>query len=99
MNGNNRIRGVVVDAGHGGADPGAVSSGLQEKNLNLEAARYMYDRLRQLGIPAVMTRNDDRTLTREERINTMVNSFGNTPDVLVLSNHVNAGGGGFSYHC
>ncbi len=53
----------------------------------------MYQRLRELGIPAVLTRADDTTLTRDERINTMINSFGNGEDVLILSNHINAGGG------
>ncbi len=32
------ITGVIVDAGHGGTDPGAVSSGLQEKDFTLEAS-------------------------------------------------------------
>lgn len=93
MIGNGNVKGVVVDAGHGGSDPGAVGNGLREKDLNLRAAQYMYQRLRDLGIPAVMTRTGDESITRDERIGTMVNSFGRTPDVLVLSNHINAGGG------
>ena len=93
MNQERRVTGVVVDAGHGGTDPGAVSGNLREKDFNLRAAQYMYQRLRELGIPAVLTRSDDTTLTRDERINTMVNSFGNGRDVLILSNHINAGGG------
>ncbi len=99
MNNNPTIKGVVVDAGHGGSDPGAVSGNLREKDFNLRAAQYMYQRLRDLGIPAVLTRNDDRTLTRDERVNTMVNTFGNGKDVLILSNHINAGGERFNYHC
>jgi len=87
------VKGVVVDAGHGGSDPGAVSGGLREKDFTLEAARYMYNRLKELGIPTVITRDTDRTLTRDERVSTMVDSFGNGADVLVLSNHINAGGG------
>ena len=88
-----RVSGVVVDAGHGGDDPGAVSNGLREKDFTLEAAKYLYQRLKELGIPVAITRDTDRTLSREERINTMVNSFGNGRDVLVLSNHINSGGG------
>ena len=86
------VKGVVVDAGHGGSDPGAVSKGLREKDFTLEAAKYMYNRLKDLGIPVAITRDTDRSLTREERINTMINSFGNGEDVLVLSNHINSGG-------
>lgn len=52
----------------------------------------MYKRLKELGIPVAITRDTDRTLTRDERVNTMVNSFGNGKDVLVLSNHINSGG-------
>ncbi len=52
----------------------------------------MYDRFRELGIPVILTRDDDSTLSRQERINTM-RSLGTGADVLVLSNHINAGGG------
>ena len=88
-----RTIGVVVDAGHGGDDPGALGSGLKEKDLTLQAANYMYRRLQELGIPAVITRDTDRTLTRQERINTSLNAFGKDADVILVSNHINAGGG------
>ena len=54
-----RVTGVVVDAGHGGADPGAVSGGLQEKDFTLDASLYMYERLQELGIHAVLTRDSE----------------------------------------
>ena len=88
-----RTIGVIVDAGHGGVDGGASGSGLVEKDLTLQAAKYMYQRLTDLGIPAVITRDTDRTLTREERIGTALNSFGRNSDVILISNHINAGGG------
>ena len=62
---------IVVDAGHGGSDPGAVSGILKESDLNLEAALYMYDRFKELGVPVTITRDSDRTLTRNERLNTL----------------------------
>ena len=83
---------IVVDAGHGGSDPGAVSGNLREADFNLEAALYMYNRFKELGVPVVITRDTDRTLTRSERLNTM-RSFGNDSNVIILSNHINAGGG------
>ena len=83
---------IVVDAGHGGDDPGAVYGGLQEKNFNLEAANYMYRRFQDLGLPVAITRTDDTTLTREERLNTM-RSLGTDSQVIILSNHINSGGG------
>ena len=89
---NNGYR-IVVDAGHGGSDPGAVSGNLREKDFTLEAANYMYNRFRELGVPVAITRTTDETLSRAERLGTMTNSFGNDSKVIVLSNHINAGGG------
>ena len=83
---------IVVDAGHGGSDPGAVSGNLKEKDFTLQAANYMYDRFKELGVPVAITRDDDRTLTRQERLSTMTDTFGNDSKVIILSNHINAGG-------
>lgn len=84
---------VVVDAGHGGVDPGAVYGGLQEKDLTLRAAKYMYDRFNDLGVPVKLTRSEDETLPKKERVNRILDAFGNRDDVIVISNHINAGGG------
>ena len=83
---------IVVDAGHGGVDSGAVSGNLQEKDFNLQTANYMYNRFKELGVPVTITRDTDKTLSRAERLNTM-KSLGTDPNVIVLSNHINAGGG------
>ena len=88
-----RVTGVVVDAGHGGADPGAVSGGLQEKDFTLDASLYMYERLQQLGIPAVLTRDSDENLSRTERLRRANEAFGGSSNVILISNHINAGGG------
>ena len=91
------LRGVVVDAGHGGDDPGAIGNGIVEKDYTLLISKYMYDRLKELGIPVIITRDSDITLTPSERVNRVKNAFGNYKDVLVISNHINAGGG--DSHC
>ena len=83
---------------HGGSDPGAVSGNLRESDFNLKAALYMYNRFKELGVPVTITRDTDRTLTRSERLNTMRNSFGTDPNVIILSNHINAGGGEVFLH-
>ncbi len=83
---------VVVDAGHGGVNAGAVYGGL-EKDLTLRAAKYMYDRFNDLGVPVKLTRSDDETLPKKERVNRILDAFGNRDDVIVISNHINAGGG------
>lgn len=84
---------VIVDAGHGGEDPGALGSGLKEKDLTLQAAQYMYKRLQELGIPAVLTRDSDISLPKNERINKVLSLYGKDPNVILVSNHINAGGG------
>ena len=84
---------VVIDAGHGGNDPGALANNLLEKDLNLKAAKYIYKRLQELGIPATIVRDSDETLDREERIDRILNAYGNNSDIILISNHVNAGGG------
>lgn len=91
------IKGIVVDAGHGGADPGATANGLREKDLNLKAAQYMYQRLQELGIPTTIVRDTDETVDRDERVKRILDAYGNDPNVIVISNHINAGGG--DGHC
>jgi N-acetylmuramoyl-L-alanine amidase len=58
---------VVVDAGHGGSDPGAMSGGLYEKNINLAVALKVADLLEQRGLGVLLTRREDRYVELEER--------------------------------
>jgi N-acetylmuramoyl-L-alanine amidase len=61
---------VVIDAGHGGRDPGAtsVSGDLSEKQLTLALARELRDKLVERGrLRVAMSRDDDWYLTLEER--------------------------------
>lgn len=67
---NPRLPLVVIDAGHGGHDPGATSpySGKREKDLTLELARAIRDDLVAGGrVRVALTRSDDRYLVLEER--------------------------------
>lgn len=86
-------RKIVIDAGHGGEDPGALGNGITEKNMTLAISEYMYDRFRELGIPVKLTRNSDETVNPSDRVNRILEAFGNDKDVIVISNHINAGGG------
>ncbi len=83
---------VIVDAGHGGNDPGAVNGNIKEKDLTLQAAKYIDRRLKELGINSVLTRDDDEYLPREDRIR-RINSLANNQPAILISNHINAGGG------
>ena len=58
---------VVVDAGHGGHDGGAVSHGVIEKNLSLDIANRLKKELEAAGLRVVMTRSGDRFLSLDER--------------------------------
>ena len=87
------LKGIVIDPGHGGTDPGAVSNNLKEKDYTLLISKYMYDRFKELGIPVKMTRDTDVTLSPRERTNKVKSFFGDGKDVVVISNHLNAGGG------
>ena len=86
------LKGVVLDSGHGGSDVGASGNGIIEKDLTLKISKYMYDRLKALGIPVKMTRDSDITLDPKERVRVVRDQFGNGSDVVVVSNHINAGG-------
>ena len=89
---------IVVDAGHGGEDPGASGNGIIEKEYTLKISQYIYDRLKELGLDVKMTRTTDETLSPTERVDRVLDAFGDDSDVIVISNHINAGGEGFSYH-
>lgn len=89
---------IVIDAGHGGSDPGASGNGIIEKDLTLAISKYMYDRFKELGIPVKITRDNDMTLSPSERVEKILDAYGNNPNVIVISNHINAGGAEFSYH-
>lgn len=88
---NDNIR-VVIDAGHGGSDPGAVSGNLKEKDINLMIAQYMLERFQDLGIPATLIRSTDETIDPTERVRRILAAYGDNPNVVVISNHINAAG-------
>ncbi len=92
---NNNVK-VVIDAGHGGNDPGTSGNGLKEKDYTLLISQYMAERLKDLGYNVYLTREEDISLTPNERVNRIINAFGNNSDVLVISNHLNAGGSDIS---
>lgn len=60
---------VVIDAGHGGHDPGASGATLREKTVVLGLARALRDRLlAEGGVRVALTREDDRYLVLAERV-------------------------------
>ena len=85
---------VIIDAGHGGFDPGGGSNVyFKEKDKNLQISLYQNRRLNELGIKSVLVRSTDETLTPDERI-ARINALGAAPEDILISNHVNFGGAG-----
>ncbi len=60
---------IILDAGHGGEDPGAVSGDLIEKDLNFEITMQLSALLDSCGYNAVLTRKDDNLLYNEGQEN------------------------------
>ena len=81
-------RRIVIDAGHGGKDPGAIGpSGLLEKDIVLSMALLLAEEVKsKLGWDVVLTRNDDTFIPLEERT-ALANKVGAD---LFVSLHVNA---------
>ena len=82
-----RLGKVVVDAGHGGKDPGAFGvGGLQEKDINLDIAARVARNLRDAGVDVLETRSNDDFISLAERT-----AMASRPGVdLFISIHSNA---------
>lgn len=69
---------VVIDAGHGGEDPGKVGiNGALEKDINLSVAFLVKQYLEMQDVTVVMTRNDDEGLYRQESPNKKIEDLKN----------------------
>ncbi len=81
---------IIIDAGHGGLDGGAVSEdGVSEKEINLSIAKYLESYLNQSGARVIMTRSTDKSLHKNE--NATVNEKKKS-DLLVRKTKVNESG-------
>ena len=80
------VRMVVLDPGHGGRDPGAITPGLREKDVTLALAHRVRPLLAARGLEVLLTRDGDRTVELEERT---AFAEGEGADLFV-SLHVNA---------
>ncbi|WP_199618533.1 N-acetylmuramoyl-L-alanine amidase [Paenibacillus alkalitolerans] len=78
---------IVIDPGHGGTDPGAVGvNGLYEKTVNDEVAYRLKDVLLEKGYEVVMTRETDKSMTLQSRV-----EIANSSDAdLFVSVHANS---------
>ena len=81
---NNRI--ILIDAGHGGKDPGASSKGVTEKSVVIKVAKLVEQKLKNSGASVVMTRAGDSYPTLQNRV-ALAKS---TNSEIFVSIHVNA---------
>ena len=77
---------VIIDPYRGGKDLGYTNGNIIEKDFNLMISKYIYNRLKELGIDAVMTREGDNTLSDIERAN-IINKYNG----IAISNRLNYG--------
>jgi N-acetylmuramoyl-L-alanine amidase len=80
------VQRVVLDAGHGGADPGATAAGVLEKEITLDIGRRLRELLVRSGFDVVVTRDADHTIALKDRAKLANDS---KSDIFV-SIHVNA---------
>jgi N-acetylmuramoyl-L-alanine amidase len=80
------VRRIVLDAGHGGTDPGASAAQAIEKEITLDIGRRLRGRLESHGFEVVVTRDGDRTIALRDRARLANDS---KSDIFV-SIHVNA---------
>ncbi|NOZ54558.1 MAG: N-acetylmuramoyl-L-alanine amidase [Gammaproteobacteria bacterium] len=80
------VKTIVIDPGHGGKDPGAVGASVYEKDIALDVAKRLRDRLLEYeGYRVLMTREVDETMALNDRVN-----FANANSAdLFISIHVN----------
>ena len=85
MDGKNTKK-VIIDAYRGGDDIGNSIIGIIEKDYNLDLSKYIYERLKELGVLTFLTRVGDETLSLDDRINKIKRLYGEGKDIIILSN-------------
>ena len=83
---------IIIDAGHGGFDPGGGSNPyFKEKDLTKKISDYQKKRFDELGIPSILVRTSDETLSPKDRTN-RITKIGVKESDILISNHINNGG-------
>ena len=87
---------IIVDAGHGGLDPGTMYKDIYESEINLKIAKYLEIELSKLGAGVLLTRNDDNDLSNGEKnhrkktdFDNRIKLINNSQGDLYLSIHLN----------
>ena len=90
---------IIIDAGHGGADSGAMNGSLREADFNLQAALYMAELFTEYGLKVALTRDGDYSVGQEGVAASQIDPYisGGRVDTVyasgakyLISNHLNA---------
>ncbi len=84
---------VVIDAGHGGFDPGTIGSlGTREDEINLQVAEFLKAELEACGAEVIMTRSDHKALadTKDEDMAERRRIITDSGSDIVVSIHMNS---------
>lgn len=66
-----RDKTIVLDPGHGGRDGGTIgANGTLEKNLTMQTAKLVYEKLKATGANVILTRNEDNYISLQSRVST-----------------------------
>ena len=85
---------IIIDAGHGGKDPGCIDGNLLEKDLALKISLRQARLCEIYAIPYILTRKEDKTtalIERTELANKTINKH--SGPVILISNHINSSQG------
>ena len=82
---------VIIDPYRGGEDTGFIDNDIIEKDFNLLISEYIFNRLKELGVETILTRNIDKSLSIDDRADIIKNSYGNNSNVIAISNRLNYG--------
>ena len=84
---------IVVDAGHGGFDPGTVGvTGSEEDGINLKVAGYLKEKLESFGAKVIMTRSDENAIadTKDADMAKRRQIITDSESDIVVSIHMNS---------
>ena len=77
---------ILIDAGHGGTDYGAIRGDINEKDIVLDVAKMVQKELKKLGHTVIMTREDDTFISLQDRVELSEKEKAN----IYVSIHVNS---------
>lgn len=77
---------IVIDPSKGGRESGVIGNGITEKDYNLLISEYIYNRLKSLGADVKIIRTTDEYISENDRVNKILNAYGNNSKVVALSN-------------